>query len=111
MNRTTFGKMEKEHVNISELNKLVSDYKSLFWYTPDKFLKDISVEQVVETILNYGDEKAIKQLFDLMGVDYVASIFRNQITRSERSRNNYQELVANFFKLYFNRHAKGYSLK
>lgn len=111
MNRINFGKMEKKHINISELNDLISDYRSLFWYTPGKSMKDISLEQVVETILNYGDEKAIKQLFDLVGVDHVATIFRNQITRSERSRNNYQELVANFFNLYFSRHAKGYSLK
>lgn len=103
--------MAEESKNNEELTQLVSDYRTLFWYTPEKSLASISPGQIVETILNYGDEIAVKRLFQALGVDTVAKIFQEQTTRSQRSKNNYHELVANFFQLYFSRHAKEYSFK
>lgn len=103
--------MSQSAINKDELVRLVSDYRTLFWYTSDKDLKNIRPNQVVETILNYGDEIAVKRLFEIMGIDEVAKIFDEQMSNSERTKNNYHELVANFFRLYFSRHAKRYSVK
>jgi len=60
---------------------------------------------LVETILNYGDMNAVKELFDIMGIKNVAKIFFNDINISERRKNNYQELTLNYFSLLFNRYA------
>lgn len=87
------------------LKELIENNKHLFWFTPEDKRDQISEDQLVETILNYGDEKAVKQLLDIMGTDQVAAIFKKHITLSERRKNNYHELVINFFQLYFKRHA------
>ena len=58
----------------------------------------------METILNYGDLDAVRQLFNKVGMKTVADIFFRQ---TNRSRVNYFPQVANFFTIYFNRHAQG----
>lgn len=93
-------------MNTRALKELISDYRNLFWYAPENKKENISKDQLVETILNYGDEKAIRRLIDIMGIEEVASIFNKQITTSTRRKNNYHELVSNYFQLYFKRHAK-----
>lgn len=87
------------------IKDLINDNRNLFWFIPEKEKENIGEDQLVETILNYGDEKAVKRLLDVMGVNKVANIFRKHIELSNRRRNNYHELVANFFHLYFKRHA------
>lgn len=98
-------------MNATALKELINDYKHLFWYTPENKKQNIDEDQLVETILNYGDEKAIRRLIDIMGIDKVARIFEKQISTSSRRKNNYHELVSNFFQLYFKRHAKGNSIR
>jgi|SRR6185312_1957958 len=93
--------------NSVAIKELINDYKQLFWYTPEKKKENIDNEQLVETILNYGDENAVRRLIDIMGIETVANIFKKQISTSNRRKNNYHELVANYFQLYFKRHAKG----
>jgi phage pi2 protein 07 len=85
--------------------QLINDYRDLFWYTPVDRKENLSEEQVVETLLNYGDEIAVKRLFDVLGIDRVAVIFYKQMAGNRR-KNNYKELVSNYFQLYFRRHAK-----
>ena len=98
-------------MNATALKELINDYKHLFWYTPENKKQNIDEDQLVETILNYGDEKAIRRLIDIMGIDEVARIFEKQISTSSRRKNNYHELVSNYFQLYFKRHAKGNSIR
>ncbi len=93
----------------SNLKQLIENNKHLFWFTPEDKKDQINEDQLVETILNYGDEKAVRQLFAIMGTDHVAAIFKKHITSSERRKNNYHELVINFFQLYFKRHASKYT--
>ena len=93
--------------NSVAIKELINDYKQLFWYAPEKGKENIDNEQLVETILNYGDENAVRRLIDIMGIEMVANIFKKQISTSTRRKNNYHELVANYFQLYFKRHAKG----
>lgn len=93
------------------LKELVNDYRHLFWYTPVNGKENIDYDLLVETILNYGDEKAVKRLIEGMGLTNVARIFKKHLTTSERRKNNYHELVSNYFQLYFNRHAKKYTIR
>ena len=79
----------------------VSRYQSLFWYMDKSKLADISDTVLIEFILNYGDLEAVKELFELLGKNKVASVFRQAI---RSPRNNYFPQVANFFQLYFNAH-------
>ena len=88
-----------------ELKQYVIEHKNLFWYTQESKLDAISDSFLVETILNYGDMNAVKELFDIMGIKNVAKIFFNDINISERRKNNYQELTLNYFSLLFNRYA------
>lgn len=87
-----------------ELKDFIKKNSSLFWYTPEDELNNISNELLVETILNYGDMIAVKELLRLMGRDKVAKIFFDMINISERRMNNFNELTINFFSLVFSKY-------
>ena len=91
--------IEKEE----EIKKFIREHSSLFWYVKDDAKEKISMEFLVETILNYGGLEDIKQLFELIGIDKSAEIFFKQVNRT---RCNYFPQVKNFFTIYFNRHAQ-----
>jgi len=86
-----------------ELLNFIKENKTLFWSADPKRLHEISLGLLVETILNYGDEKSVKKLFDLVGIDKVAEIFYEQ---TSRKRMNYYKQTINFFNLYFKRHVR-----
>ena len=86
-----------------EVRELIKQNSSLFWHVPENEKKHISLEFLVETILNYGDEQSVKQLFDLVGINEVADVFYKHISGK---RINYFPQVVNFFGLYFQRHAQ-----
>ncbi len=85
------------------IRDLINENSSLFWYIPEQEKENISPELLVETILNYGNEKSARKLFDLMGINEVADIFYKHISGK---RVNYFPQVINFFNLYFQRHAQ-----
>lgn len=62
-------------MNSKPIQELINDYSSLFWYTPQNKKAGIDEDQLVETILNYGDEPAIRRLLNIMGIEKVARIF------------------------------------
>ena len=95
-------KMKKE-VNTPEIKQFISENSSLFWYILEEEKQNISIAFLIETILNFGDEKSVKKLFDLVGINKVAAIFYKQ---TSRKRVNYFSQVVNFFDLYFKRHAQ-----
>jgi hypothetical protein len=78
----------------------------LFWYSPEDKTETVSDELLVETILNYGDMEAVRELFQVMGLQETATIFRGM---TGRKRLNYFPAIWNFFNLYFNRYAPGNS--
>jgi hypothetical protein len=86
-----------------ELRELINENSRLFWYIPEQEKENISPELLVETVLNYGDEKSVRRLFNLMGINEVADIFHKHISGK---RVNYFPQVVNFFNLYFQRHAQ-----
>ena len=92
-------------MNSTKIQNFISEHSDLFWYTPEEQKKDISKEVLVETIFNYGDIMAVKQLIKLLGVNESAQIFFDSINKSDRRKGNYHELTLNFFTLFFNRYA------
>jgi hypothetical protein len=88
-----------------EIKDFIGEHKILFWYSSEDKRETVSDELLVETILNYGDMNALKQLFRLMGIKNVARIFFKSINQSERRKHNYHELTLNYFTLFFNRYA------
>jgi hypothetical protein len=88
--------------NSSAVKRFIRENAELFWYIKPEAKKDISNEFLVETILNYGDYKAVKKMFRLLGKSKVERIFYTQISRT---RHNYFKLVKYFFNIYFQRNA------
>ena len=86
----------------SEIEQFIQDNSSLFWWIKPEEKTDISINALVEAILNYGNEKSVKRLFDLIGIQAVADIFHKQISGE---RPNYHQRTKHFFQLYFKRHA------
>lgn len=99
------------NVQEMELKAFLKDYQGLFWYTPENEKEHLREDQIVETILNYGDEFAVKRLFDIVGLEKVAAIFKTHVEGTDRRKHNYHQLVANFFQLYFSRHVPQYSIR
>jgi hypothetical protein len=92
----------KKHKNSQAVKDFIKDKSALFWYIKESEKENISHEFLVETILNYGDEKDVKRLFELLGVKRVADIFHKQ---TNRPRVNYFPRTVHFFNLYFGRNA------
>jgi len=92
-------------MNTPEIKEFIRDHSNLFWYIPEENKEEISLELLVETILNYGDIKAVKKLLKLLGIKETAKIFFDTIQQSDRRKANYHELTINFFTLFFRRHA------
>ncbi|MDR1937618.1 MAG: hypothetical protein LBQ73_03845 [Tannerellaceae bacterium] len=84
----------------------IKEHQELFWYSPDDKSETVSDELLLETIINYGSLNDIQHLFEIIGLQNAASIFR-QMTGRKRL-NIYPEL-RNYFELYFDRYAPGNS--
>ncbi len=87
--------------NNEAIKRFIKEKKSLFWYIPEKEKENISQDTLVEFILNYGNDKDVKTLFELIGIEKVSEIFQNQL---KSQRNNYFKQVIHYFTLYFAKH-------
>ncbi|MEK9156412.1 MAG: hypothetical protein AAB360_03915 [Patescibacteria group bacterium] len=74
--------------------------KHLFWST--KNYDGLSNAAVVEGVLNYGDMDDVRELIDLLGMQEVAKIFREN---TSRPRINYDRKIVNYFSQFFNKYA------
>lgn len=92
-------------MNSPEIKAFIRENSHLFWYTPEDKKEDVSLDFLVETILNYGNMAAVKKMFKIIDTKTVADVFFNSINKSERRKNNYHELTLNYFSLYFKRYA------
>ena len=91
-------------MNPPKIKEFIRENSSLFWWIKEEEKENISIEFLVEMVLNYGDKKSVKKLFELVGIDKVANIFYKQ---TSRRRVNYFPQVVNFFDLYFKKNAYG----
>lgn len=95
--------VKNKTINNRELKEFIKQHSSLWWWVPEQAKENLSLNSVVEAILNYGSIEDIKQLFDIVGIKKVAEIFHEAI--NNRQRTNYSPEIKNFFELYFERNA------
>jgi hypothetical protein len=86
------------------LKKYIAKHRNLFWYAPDDRIDGIGESFLVETILNYGNMKSVKELLLLMGPERVAQIFFEDTAKSQRKQNNYYPEIFHFFQLVFSQY-------
>jgi len=84
------------------LKDFIRKHEALFWYSPEDKTETVTDDLLVETIINYGTLDTIHQLFEIVGLQNTATIFRRMTGR--KSLNIYPEL-RNFFELYFDKYA------
>jgi len=87
----------------AEIKQFIQENSPLFWSISPEERTNISVNALVEAVLNYGNEKSVKRLFDLIGIKTAANIFYQHISGK---RSNYNKRTKHFFQLYFKRHAQ-----
>jgi len=86
----------------NKLQQLNQQNSHLFWWVPEDKKPNLSLESLVEAILNYGNSASVKQLFEACGVSEIADVFYKQISKP---RNNYLPITIHYFRLYFQKHA------
>ena len=86
-----------------ELKEFIKEHKELFWYTPEEKKEEVSLELLLETILNYGSMKDSLQLIKMIGPDKTLRILQSV---TGRKKMNYYPEIYNFFKLYLSRNAQ-----
>ncbi len=86
-----------------DIKQFIRENEVLFWGVKPEEKENISLNVLVETILNYGNEQNLRALFELVGVKTVAEIFFRQISGK---RSKYHQRTKHFFRLYFKRHAQ-----
>ena len=91
-----------ENMNNPEIKKFIKENSCLFWWIKEESKENISLNLLVESILNYGNEKSVKRLFELVGIKKVAEIFYQD---TNRKRVNYHPRTINYFNLYFRKNA------
>lgn len=89
-------------MNSPEIKQFIRENSNLFWYTPEDKKEEISHELLVETILNYGDINAVKQLITIMGFERMAEIFYGL---KGREKLNYYPEIYHFFSILVKKHA------
>ena len=90
-------------ISESKRKQFLSKHQDLFWHFDKLKLENLSLDVIVEYVLNYGDENSVRELIDVFGLERVAEIFSNNTSAGRRV--NYFPEVKNFFTIYFNRHA------
>jgi hypothetical protein len=89
-------------VRTEEVKKFIDDHQHLFWYTPQPKSETVTDELLVETILNYGTWEEVHNLFKIMGLQQVATIFWGM---TGRKKLNFFPEIYNYFNLYFQKYA------
>lgn len=89
-------------MNNPEIKQFIRENSYLFWWIKKESKENISLNVLVETILNFGNEKSVKKLFDLLGIKKVAEFFYQD---TNRIRVNYHPRTVQFFNLYFKKNA------
>lgn len=79
--------------------KILKKKPAMTWWVKDK--DGLNLRAATEAILNYGDWQDAQVLFKTAGMKRIKDIFECEI----KGRNNYDDQVKQFFKLYFKKHA------
>lgn len=84
------------------VKEYIRRHADLFWYSPEDKGETVSDELLVEHILNYGTMDDVRELFQVMGLQRTAEIFRGMTGR--KALNFFPE-IWNYFNLLFARYA------
>ena len=82
----------------AEVKKFIDDHGELFWYSPAPKSETVSDELLVESMLNYGTWEEVHDLFKIVGLRKVASVFYGM---TGRKKLNFFPEIHNYFSLYF----------
>ncbi len=82
------------------ITNFIKNRPHLVWHTND--YDALSKEAIVEAVLNYGDFDDVLEMFNILGIKNVATIFEKQ---SSKDRSNYRPEIKNYFELYFKKYA------
>lgn len=85
-----------------EVKSFIRKHSSLFWYTSKDKVENISLDFLVEQVLNYGDTETIRELFAVVGLKNVKQILEST---KDRKQGNYFPEIYNYFLKYTLRHA------
>ncbi len=85
-----------------KLRQFIEKRKYLVWWVKDH--GKLGPESIVEATLNYGDWNDVQELIKIMGIERVASIFREKSKPSAMGRQNYDKKTKHYFNLYFNKY-------
>ena len=85
------------------LQNFIIKNEALFWSIKKDELQNISLDLIVEIILNYGNETSVRELFDIIGLKKVSELFYKQ---TSRTRNNYHPRTKHYFTLYFKKYVQ-----
>ena len=87
--------------NIDKVRLIIKQKPYLMWST--RSYNNLSLQSMVEAILNYGNWQDFKQLKEILGINELASVFEQII---KNNRNNLRPQTVNYFKKYFNKYAQ-----
>jgi hypothetical protein len=90
--------------NAPELKALIRKNAYLFWYSKDSEKENLPLSVVLEFFINYAQLEDIKELFKIVGIKNAAKVFFEEIGKSERAANNYDNLSRNFYTLLFTKY-------
>jgi len=82
------------------INDFIKKRPYLIWYT--KNFDNLSVDSIVEAVLNYGNWDDFEKMVKILGMKKTASVFRK---KSKQKRCNYRPEIKNYFQLYFQKYA------
>lgn len=88
-----------------QLSELIEQNSHLFWFISQDKKSEVSEEVLLETIFNYGDMAAVKQLIQILGLKKASELFFGLMQKSNRRKGNFHELTINFFTEFFHRRA------
>jgi len=86
---------KNKSTNSKELKEFIKQYSPLWWWVPEKAKENLSLNSVVEALLNYGSIEDIKKLFGIVGIKKGAEIYYEGTNNQQRT--NYSLEIENFF--------------
>ena len=101
-NANSESDIEMKTAHSPQLKDFIHEHRDLFWYTPEGKKEEISLELLLETILNYGSLKDSLQLIKMIGTEKTLRILQGA---KGRKKMNYYPEIYNFFTLYLRRNA------
>ncbi|MBK7380851.1 MAG: hypothetical protein IPJ03_17975 [Ignavibacteriales bacterium] len=73
------SKSDEKTEHTPEMKDFIKEHSYLWWWVPEDKKEFLSLDSIVEAILNYGYVKDIKKLFEIVGIEKVSGTFLNTL--------------------------------